>query len=173
MWGMLPTFFCSCTRPRRDVSQALEDVVSSELNPLGYDLVELRRTGSRGRPVLDVRIDRRDGVAVTVDDCSRASRAVEARLDADPSIATERYVLEVSSPGVERPLKSAADWRRFLGKDANVLSDRVGGRAEVEIVAVEGEPGFEVITVRTARGDDLHVPLAEIREARLVFHWKR
>jgi ribosome maturation factor RimP len=155
------------------VNQALEDVVTTELNSLGYDLVELRRSGSRGRPVMDVRIDRRDGAAVTVEDCSRASRALEARLDADPSIATERYVLEVSSPGVERPLKTAADWRRFVGKHANVLSDRVGGRAEVEVVAVEGEPGSEVIVVRNARGDDLRVPLAEIREARLVFHWKR
>ena len=155
------------------MNQALQDVVSSEVSPLGYDLVELRVTGSKGRPVLDVRIDRRDGTAITVDDCSRASRAIEARLDADPSIASERYVLEVSSPGVERPLRHAADWRRFVGKDANVLSERVGGRAEVEIVAVEGEPGSEVIVVRNARGDDLRVPLAEIREARLVFHWKR
>jgi ribosome maturation factor RimP len=155
------------------VNQALEDVVSSELDSLGYDLVELRRSGSRGRPVLDVRIDRRDGIAVTVDDCARASRALEARLDASPGLAGDRYVLEVSSPGVERPLRQAADWRRFVGKRANVLSDRVGGRSEVQIVAVEGEPGTEVIVVRDARGAELRVPLAEIREARLVFHWKR
>src|SRR5688572_2643418 len=173
MWGRLPTFFCSCTWPRCHVSQALEDVVATEVDSLGYELVELRRAGSRSRPVLDVRIDRRDGSAVTVEDCSRASRAIEARLDADPAIAGDRYVLEVSSPGVERPLRHAADWRRFVGKDASVLSDAVGGRANVEIVGVEGEPGSETVVVRDARGTERRIPLADVREARLVFHWKQ
>ncbi len=155
------------------MSQALEDVVATEVDSLGYELVELRRGGSRNRPVLDVRIDRRDGVPVTVDDCSRASRAIEARLDAEPAIAGDKYVLEVSSPGVERPLRNAADWRRFIGKDASVLSDAVGGRATVEIVGVEGDAGSETVVVRDQRGAERRVPLAEVREARLVFHWKR
>jgi ribosome maturation factor RimP len=173
MWGRFPTFFCSCTWPRRNVSQALEDVIASEVDSLGYELVELRRGGSKSRPVLDVRIDRRDGVSVTVDDCSRASRAIEARLDAEPAIAGDRYVLEVSSPGVERPLRNAADWRRFAGQDASVLSEAVGGRATVEIVAVEGEAGSESVVVRDQRGAERRIPLADVREARLVFHWKR
>jgi ribosome maturation factor RimP len=155
------------------VSQALEDVIATEVDSLGYDLVELRRAGSKRTPVLDVRIDRRDGIAVTVDDCSRASRAIEARLDAEPEIAGDRYVLEVSSPGVERPLRNAADWRRFVGQDANVLSEAVVGRANVEIVAVEGEAGSETVVVRDPRGTERRIPLAEVREARLVFHWKR
>ena len=155
------------------MSQELEDVIGSEVESLGYELVELRRAGSKRTPVLDVRIDRRDGTAVTVEDCSRASRAIEARLDADPAIAGDRYVLEVSSPGVERPLRNAADWRRFIGKDANVLSDAVGGRANVEIMGVEGEPGSEAVLVRDARGTERRIPLADVREARLVFHWKQ
>jgi ribosome maturation factor RimP len=155
------------------VSQALEDVIASEVESLGYDLVELRRGGSKRTPVLDVRIDRRDGDPVTVDDCSRTSRAIEARLDAEPGIAGDRYVLEVSSPGVERPLRTAADWRRFVGQDVNILSDAVGGRANVEIVAVEGDAGNETVVVRDQRGVERRVPLAEVREARLVFHWKR
>ena len=155
------------------MSQELQDVIATEVETLGYELVELRRAGSKRTPVLDVRIDRRDGTAVTVEDCSRASRAIEARLDADPAIAGDRYVLEVSSPGVERPLRNAADWRRFVGKDANVLSEAVGGRANVEIVGVEGEPGSEAVVVRDTRGTERRIPLAEVREARLVFHWKQ
>ena len=155
------------------MSQELQDVIATEVETLGYELVELRRAGSKRTPVLDVRIDRRDGNAVTVEDCSRASRAIEARLDADPAIAGDRYVLEVSSPGVERPLRNAADWRRFVGRDANVLSEAVGGRANVEIVGVEGEPGSETVVVRDARGTERRIPLADVREARLVFHWKQ
>ncbi len=155
------------------MSQELEDVIATEVEPLGYELVELRRAGSKRTPVLDVRIDRRDGEAVTVDDCARVSRALEARFDAEPGIAGDRYVLEVSSPGVERPLRKAADWRRFAGKDANVSADAVGGRANVTIVGVDGEPGSETVTVRDARGVERRIPLAEVREARLVFHWKQ
>jgi ribosome maturation factor RimP len=153
------------------VSQALEDVVISELDTLGFDLVELRRGGTRSRPVFDVRIDRRDGEKVTVDDCARASRAIEARLDEDDAVS-ERYVLEVSSPGAERPLKTARDWQRFVGRRANVASPALGGRQEVEIVAVDGPSGEEVALLRDTKGAEHRVPIAAVTEARLVFHWK-
>ena len=103
---------------------ALEDIVIHELIPLGLELFELRTAGSKGRPVLDVRVDRKDGQQVTLDDCARASRAIEARLDS-MSYAGTRYVLEVSSPGIERPLRNASDWRRFVGRDAVVTHDAV------------------------------------------------
>ena len=77
---------------------------------MDLDLVEMRRGGSRLRPTIDVRIDRRDGQKVTVDDCAMASRALEARLDAEHAVG-ERYVLEVSSPGVERRRKTEAKMR--------------------------------------------------------------
>ena len=151
------------------MNDRLEDLVTSELERLGFDLVELRRGGSRTRPTLDVRIDRRDERPVSVDDCATASRAIEARLDAE-GVVGERYVLEVSSPGVERPLKSGRDWRRFVGRRASVLSDVLDGRAEVEILGVDGDPGAEVVTVRDQRGER-RIPLAQVREARLAFHW--
>ena len=84
------------------MGDALEALVTTELDSLGFDLVEFRRRGSRARPVLEVRIERRDGAPLAVDDCARVSRAIEARLD-ESKLAGERYVLEVSSPGVERP----------------------------------------------------------------------
>ena len=83
----------------------------------------------------------------------------------------ERYVLEVSSPGVERPLLKPSDWRRFAGKRAKVLSDALGGREEVEIVALEGDAGDEIVIVRDGRGTERRVPLSQVREARLAFHW--
>lgn len=148
----------------------LQPLVESELDALGLDLVEMRRGGSRSRPTLEIRIDRRDGVKVTVDDCAGASRAIEAKLDAAPVLG-ERYVLEVSSPGVERPLKTAADWRRFAGRKANVLSAALNGREEVVIVGVEEEAGVASAVVRTRRGEEKRIPLAEVKEARLAFTW--
>lgn len=170
MWGVLPTFFYSCPLSRLDVNAALEDIIVEQLDALGYDLVELRRGGTKGRPVLDVRIDRRDGEKVSVDDCAKSSRAIEARLDADDLVG-QRYVLEVSSPGAERPLKRPADWRRFVGRKANVTADALGGRQEIEIVGVEGEDDG-VAVVRDDKGGEHRVALTDVREARLAFHWK-
>ena len=154
------------------MADEIQVIVTQELDALGFDLVEFRRGGSRARPVLDVRIDRRDEQPLTVDDCARASRAIEARLD-DSGAAGERYVLEVSSPGVERPLRTPAEWRRFVGKSAVVTAPPLaGGKAEVEILAVEGEPGAEVAVVRDGRGAEHRLALADVAQARLAFHWK-
>lgn len=153
------------------MTQALEDLVRQELDALGFDLVELRRGGSGRRQVLDVRIDRRDGTKVTIDDCARASRGIEPRLDAS-GLVGDAYVLEVSSPGAERLLRHAADWRRFTGRRAKVLSEVLGGRVEVEIAGVEGEPGSEVGVVRDQKGTEHRVPMTAVKEARLVLVWK-
>jgi ribosome maturation factor RimP len=155
------------------VDHALEALVTTEVDSLGFDLVELRRRGSRSRPVLEVRIERRDGASLGVDDCARVSRALEAKLD-DSRMVGERYVLEVSSPGVERPLRTAAEWRRFVGQSAVVTATPLpGGKAEVEIVAVEGEAGDEIVAVRDGRGVEHRLPIATVTQARLAFHWNR
>jgi ribosome maturation factor RimP len=159
------------------MSDALQDIVTKELIALGLELFELRTGGTRSRPVLDVRIDRPDGVNVTVEDCARASRAIESKLD-EAAYAGARYVLEVSSPGVERPLRNANDWRRFIGRDAVVTSDEVtggptAGSREVRIAGVEGDDSAEVIIVVDGGGNSLRIPLAAVKKARLAFNWKR
>ena len=154
------------------MNKAVEDVVVSELAPLGLELVELRVGGSKGRPVLDVRVDRLDQERVTVGDCERASRAIEARLDANPSLIASRYVLEVSSPGMERPLRKVAEWKRFVGRKASVNSLALHGRQEVRIMGVEGEPGAELVRLEDQKGDEHLVALADVTDARLAFEWK-
>ncbi|HTE45967.1 MAG TPA: hypothetical protein VK636_12025 [Gemmatimonadaceae bacterium] len=150
------------------MKDALEGVVVSELDAIGFDLVELRRAGTKSRPLIEIRLDRRDGSAVTVDDCARASRALEARLDGS-ELVSPQYVLQVSSPG-ERPLRTTNEWRRFVGQWANVLSPEHGGRFEGKILAVEGESGSEVAVLEPKPGDQRRVPLAAVKEARLAFH---
>jgi len=151
------------------MNETLESLVASEIKPLGLELFEFKIGGSRGRPVLDVRVEREDGEKVTVDDCAAASRVIEMRLDAE-DFGGKRYVLEVSSPGIERPLRNAKDWRRFVGASAVVTTNVAG---EVEIAGVEGDAGQEVVIVHDERGDERRFPLAAVEKARLAFHWKR
>lgn len=151
-------------------TDALERLISTQVGALGFELFELRLGGTRSRPTVHVRIDRLDGRTVTVDDCAVVSRAVEAKLDENGSLG-ERYTLEVSSPGLERRLRHAADWHRFVGRRASVSSPALNGREEVEILAVDGEPGREVVVLRDERGHEQRVALADVKDARLAFHW--
>ena len=87
-------------------------------------------------------------------------------------------MLEVSSPGVERPLRNAGDWRRFIGRDAVVSAHPTDGSAglsskEIRIAGVEGDEGSEIIVVEDASGSTHRVPLAAVTKARLAFNWKR
>jgi ribosome maturation factor RimP len=157
------------------MNDQLQHVVEQGLDEVGFDLVELRQGGTKSRPLLEVRIDRRDGEKVTVDDCARASRALEARLDSG-AMVTERYVLQVSSPG-ERPLRTPAEWRRFVGRWASVLAPDFGGRFEAEILGVElaeageGTEGEAVVLLRAERGEPRRIPLGAIKEGRLSFRF--
>ena len=151
------------------MNEALERVVVQELDEAQYDLVELRQGGTKSRPVLEVRIDRRDGQKVTVDDCARASRALEARLDGG-DLVSERYVLQVSSPG-ERPLRTPDEWRRFVGRWANVLAPEFGGRFEAVIGEVNELGGEAVVTLRPERGEAKRIPLTAVKEVRLAFRF--
>ncbi len=169
MWGETPHFFvlegAGDGLPRR-VNDELQHVVIEQLDAAGFDLVELRRGGTRTRPLIEVRIDRRDGADVTVDDCARASRALEARLDGS-GLVGDRYVLQVSSPG-ERLLRAPGEWRRFTGRWANVLG-LDGARLEAKIVGLDDGESGEVALLETSDGGVHRVPLTSVKEARLAF----
>jgi ribosome maturation factor RimP len=130
------------------------------------DLFELsiRRIGSRW--ALVVTLDRPDGV--TVEDCARVSRTLSAMLDATDAIP-EAYALEVSSPGLTRPLTTPADYQRFRGRLAVLHARRpIAGKTEIRgILAGLGAEGTTV-KLRPAGGvDEVEVPLAEVARARL------
>ncbi len=157
----------------------IEGELERRVDDLGYELVEVRWGGSGRRPLLRLRVDRPDsspGHGVTVDDCAAVSRALEPWLDAHEGLS-ERYVLEVSSPGVERPLVRARDFERFRGERIAVDGEDVlAGRArrlEGELVGLEGGgTEAEAVVLRLEDGDEVRVPRSEIRKAHLVFTWK-
>jgi ribosome maturation factor RimP len=113
---------------------------------------------------------------VTVADCAKVSRALEAWMD-ELEVMPERYVLEVSSPGVERPLTRPGDWKRFAGQQVAVTGHKVlAGRAkrlEGELVGVKSdESQSERVVIRLAGGDEVEIPREEILRGHLLFKWK-
>ena len=158
------------------MEDSLERTIEERVTDLGFEFVELERAGSRSRPILRVRIDRPNagpGHGVTLEDCARVSRALEEFLDAAPDLA-ERYVLEVSSPGIERPLKRNEDFQRFAGRDIAVLGhEPIAGnsrRLEGTLEGLAGEAPDERIVVRTAKGV-VEVPRNRVTRVHLLFRW--
>jgi len=145
---------------------------------LGYELVELQVAGNRARPILRVYIDRPDSVpgtpAVTVDDCTAVSRALEPMLDAREDLS-DRYLLEVSSPGVERPLARPRDWSRFAGQEVSVRGKAtLAGKArrlQGILLGLEDGEGGETVGLRLPGGEEVRFPLAEVEKANLVYRW--
>src|SRR5215210_6697237 len=147
MWGSSPTFFFRTLMSVVMSVDALLDPIRAHVAELGFELVDLRRAGTVERPILQARVDRvdsRPGQGVTADDCALISRSLEHFLESRAMVGP-RYVLEVSSPGLERPLRWAEHWRRFIGRRARVRAPALGGRRVVEIVAV---PDDEHVTLR-------------------------
>lgn len=159
--------------------ETLEREVATRVEGLGYEFVELERAGSRARPILRVRIDvpgSEPGHGVSVEDCTKVSRALESYLDEEPELS-DRYVLEVSSPGLERPLVRRRDYERFAGREVAVRASVPQGekkqkRFEGELVGIEGEGEAERIRLRLESGEEVEIPRAQIARAHLVFRWE-
>ena len=162
---------------RSPAEEELERLTEEVLDRLGYELVELEKAGHRARPILRLRIDRSGaapGHGVTVDECARVSREVEAALDARDDLPVS-YILEVSSPGVERPLRKRRDFERSVGLNVALRgyeplaagSKRIAG----VLLAVEGETGVETLRVQLVDGSEASVPLSAVAKANLVFDW--
>jgi len=115
------------TRTSEGKAAEIETMIRPTLNELGYDIVRVLLSGDR-RAKLQVMIERGHETPLTVEDCSVASRAIEAILDVEDPISGG-YVLEVSSPGIDRPLTRPGDFERWKGFQAKLeLVRPVGGQ---------------------------------------------
>ena len=138
---------------------------------LGYELVDVERSAAG---LLRVTIDRvpgarypgGEGDAVTVDDCERVTRQLQHVLEVE-AVAYQR--LEVSSPGLDRPLKRAADYERFAGLEINVtLKQAFQGRKNYRGRLLAGPTGWRLALGGEQPEQALDFQLEEVREARLV-----
>ncbi|MSR07385.1 MAG: ribosome maturation factor RimP [Gemmatimonadetes bacterium] len=150
---------------------ALTADVETRLADLGFELVDIRVGGTTARVRIQIRIDWRDTVperGITVDDCASASRALERGFEEAGRLG-DRYVLEVSSPGIERPVRRREHWERFVGRDVQV---RLRGRGRIRATitrVVEGRD--DVVLKPVGGGDEIVVAIADARDATLVVDW--
>jgi ribosome maturation factor RimP len=145
----------------------LESLVVSVVEQAGYRLVRFRVVGGK-RKTLQVMAERADG-SMAVEDCTRLSRALSEVLEAADPIEGD-YVLEVSSPGIDRPLTSLDDFSRFAGHEARIeLKTDMEGRRRFRGNLAGVENGHVVMDVKGEKETSrVRFAFADIAEAKLV-----
>lgn len=154
---------------------SLEGAIERLLDELGYELVALEKGGGRKRPLLRLRIDRPDGEpgrsSLTAGDCAEVSRAVMAMLEERPDAMSD-FILEVSSPGVERPLVRERDFTRFAGHEVRVrgYGPLVKGQKQIDAV-LAGYDEDEAEVLLDVDGERVAVPLSDVAKANLRYRF--
>jgi len=171
--GLRPGRFFLCRRPSSAMrGKTAEDLRLLELlDPVaeaaGYDIVRLRLMGGSEQRRLQIMAERPQDGDMNVEDCARLSRAISEVMDAADPITGE-YVLEVSSPGVDRPLTRLKDFETFEGYEARLELDRLAeGRKRFKGV-LAGVEGDQVAIDLEGETETALVPFAWITEAKLV-----
>jgi ribosome maturation factor RimP len=147
------------------LSERIAQLIAPAMDELGYELVRVQIQGGARRATLQIMAERRDRTAMLVEDCARLSRAISNLLDEADPIDGE-YTLEVSSPGIDRPLMKRADYERFLGHEAKVeTAAPVDGRKRFQgtIQALDGDT-----LMLDSAGTVFPLPLAAVKTAKLI-----
>ena len=150
---------------------ALTQLIETEAKALGFDLVRVALFGKGDERTLQVMAERPDTRQLTIDDCADLSRRISDRLDALEEAGEDpiegAYRLEVSSPGIDRPLTRPADFADWAGHEAKIaLKEKRDGRQRFngELVGIDGD----VVTISDKEGVEHHLPFDAIDTAKLV-----
>jgi len=150
---------------------ALTSLIEPEARALGFDLVRVKMFGGEGDRTLQVMAERPDTRQLNIDDCADLSRRISDRLDeleaAGRDPIPEAYRLEVSSPGIDRPLTRLKDFGDWQGHEARItLAEKIDGRKQFkgDLAGVEGE----TIAITDGQGVTHNIAFASIEDAKLV-----
>jgi ribosome maturation factor RimP len=155
----------------QSIEERVKALAEPILSSLGLELVEIMQWGGPGRALLRIYIDRPGGV--TIEDCERASTYLGHALDVEDPIPFS-YTLEVSSPGLDRPLKSLRDYQRAIGKRLRITLFRPLGDQRT-LTGLLLDAGDNRILVEgqseSGEGQRFEILLTDIQQARLEIKW--
>jgi len=148
-----------------DLQHHLETLIAPSLEGMGYELVRVAFQG-KTHPTLQIMAERKDGAGMTVDDCADISRSLSALLDVEDPIQGG-YVLEVSSPGIDRPLTRSKDFVNWAGHETKIESlAAVDGRKRFrgKLLGLDDEGRVKLLT----DAGEVAIHMDDIKSAKLV-----
>ncbi|HOO50158.1 MAG TPA: ribosome maturation factor RimP [Alphaproteobacteria bacterium] len=153
------------TLQEKKIEKYIEPIIAD----LGYDLVSLRVLGSQKLQTLQIMAEDPQTLTLDLEGCTKISRAISAILDVEDPF-TGAYQLEVSSPGIDRPLSRSKDFEANIGFEATVeiLTPAENGQKKYRgrITAIDAEK--EILTLSTQDQGDVSIDLTDLNKAKLV-----
>ncbi len=131
------------------------------------EIVDIELAGSSGKPLIRIFIDKENGV--TLDECGKFSRALSALFDVEDPVPTA-YILEVSSPGLDRPLKSLRDFERSIGKLVRIITSVKIEQQNIFTGRITGVGGGNITL--SVNDKEIEIPFDQISKARLEIELK-
>lgn len=149
-----------------DLAKHIQKIITPTIKDLGFDIVRVTVVGSQS-PRLQIMAEHVDGTGIDVEDCATISRAISAIMDVEDPIK-DAFTLEVSSPGIDRPLTRVKDFETWAGFDARVemavpvegrrrFTGRLLGLGEKEMILIENE-----------EGEQFALPFVDLQRAKLL-----
>jgi ribosome maturation factor RimP len=148
-------------------NEQLQRFVKPILQSLGFELIDLEYFGHGSKGILRVFIEKEGGI--TLEDCAKASRYISHALDVEDPIA-HSYHLEVSSPGLDRPLKKLEEFDRFQGRKVKIKLHQPKGGQKVLRGELKDRLG-ETIFIVVEDGKEIEIPFRDIFSARLQLNF--
>jgi len=156
-----------------DPVRRVEAIVAPSLGAMGYELVRVLMTGGH-HPTLQIMAEPADGRAMTIEDCAEISRTVSALLDVEDPLP-HTCTLEVSSPGIDRPLVRPKDYERFAGFEARIeTAAPIAGRRRFRgtVLGMAGDfvrmKPVDGAGADPALRDAIEIPLSAVLRAKLI-----
>ena len=152
-------------RRKMNTEERIKQIIESSVNAEGFDLVRVLFSGAEKDNTLQIMVERLDGTNMTSDDCEKLSRSLSALLDVEDVIQS-RYLLEITSPGIDRPLVKLADYDRFKGREAKsetLLPIDGRKRFKGELLGTDGKK-----IILNFEGKEIKIDFEAITKAKLV-----
>ena len=146
------------------LADRIENLISPTIEILGFEIVRIEVLGEIN-PCLQIMAERIDEAGMNVDDCAQISRAVSAILDIEDPI-TNAYTLEVSSPGLDRPLVKRKHFERFSGAEIRLEKRGQGDEQRRYRGDLKGIKGDDVVLL--IKGEEMLIPFADVQKAKIV-----
>ena len=152
-----------------DIEKKIEQAIAPALNDMGYEIVRVMLMGNEVKTV-QVMVERQDRVSMTTEDCSKVSRTTSTLLDL-LNLFSGKWILEISSPGIDRPLLKLSDYERFIGYEAKIETATVHEgqrRFKGTIVSVDQNGSIVLAT----EGLQITLSFSDIIKAKLILNDK-
>lgn len=151
------------------LEETIEKNIASKINELGFEIEYVENVQEVGNNVIRVVLDK-ENASISIDDCELVSRAIEDTVD---KLVSKEYVLEVSSPGLERQLKNISLYKKYEGKEIFVkLFKKIDNKKEFTGILQSVDTQNNIINVKLEDGNEMNLNIADISSAHTTYDFE-